>query len=206
MEPAAGYIRLHNMILHTNVLGPHIRCAVWLQGCHRNCRGCMSGKAKPLQGGQLARVDEVCESIARLNDIEGITISGGEPFLQIDALHELLRKIRGETPLGVIIYTGYYLDELKSLRSKKIDEILSGLADIVIDGPYIDTLNDGKSLKGSSNQTVNFLTDRYRDSAFLYEGITRNVELRVTGREMFFIGIPDEKTLASWKKIAGKDK
>lgn len=199
------HIRLHNMILHTKVLGPYTRSAVWLQGCHRSCKGCMSGESRDLQGGRLVLIDDVYNSIAAVKDIEGITVSGGEPFLQIDALHELLQKIRRGTPLGGIIYTGYYLSELREMYNPKVDEILSGFVDILIDGPYIDELNDGKPLRGSQNQTVHFLTERYRDAAYLYDLSTRNVEMRVTDRDMFFIGIPDRKTLSSWKKMAGKE-
>ena len=198
-------IRLHNMILHTKVLGPYTRCAIWLQGCNRTCKGCMSLETRDLYGGRLISIDDVYTSIAALADIEGLTISGGEPFLQIDALYELLQRLRGNTSLGVIVYTGYYLTELKALHNPKIDEILSGLVDLIIDGPYIDELNQGKSFKGSENQTVHFLTNRYCHAAYLYDSDIRNVEMRVTDKEMFFIGIPDRKTLSAWKKIADKE-
>jgi anaerobic ribonucleoside-triphosphate reductase activating protein len=198
-------INVHNMVLHTKVLGPYERCALWLQGCHRTCKGCMSDEARDLHGGKLVLIDDVYTSIASLSDIEGLTVSGGEPFLQIDALHELLQKLRKNTSLGVILYTGYYLNELEALHNAKVDEILTDFLDIIIDGPYIDELNDGKSLRGSENQTVHFLTDRYRGAAYLYDSSIRNTELRVTDKEMFFIGVPDRKTLASWKTIVGKE-
>jgi anaerobic ribonucleoside-triphosphate reductase activating protein len=164
----------------------------------------MSDETRDPQGGKPALIDDVYHSIAAATGIEGITLSGGEPFLQIDALHELLRRIRRNTNLGVIMYTGYYLRELKEMHDEKVDEIVSSLVDILIDGPYIDELNDGKSLRGSQNQTVHFLTKRYLDMAALYDRKTRNTELRVSGSDLFFIGIPDRDTLQSWKKIAGK--
>jgi anaerobic ribonucleoside-triphosphate reductase activating protein len=91
------------------------------------------------------------------------------------------------------------------MRDEKADKIVSSLVDILIDGPYINELNDGKSLRGSKNQTVHFLTERYRNMAYLYESNIRNVEMRVSEKEMFFIGIPDGKTYAAWKKMAGKE-
>jgi anaerobic ribonucleoside-triphosphate reductase activating protein len=165
----------------------------------------MSDASRDLQGGRLVRIDDVYRSIAALTDIEGLTVSGGEPFLQIDALYELLQRFRENTSLGLILYTGYYLAELREMGNAKVDEILSSFTDILIDGPYIDELNDGKSLRGSKNQTVHFLTGRYRDAAALYDSSARNVEMQVTDKEMFFIGIPDRKTLSSWKKISGKE-
>jgi anaerobic ribonucleoside-triphosphate reductase activating protein len=158
-----------------------------------------------LNGGKEVLIDDVCRSITALTDIEGITISGGEVFLQIDALHELLRRIRGTTSFGVILYTGFYLSELMDMSNPKVDEIIGSFADIIIDGPYIDELNDGKALRGSKNQTVHFLTERYHCHAYLYDLPVRNVEMRVTDTDMFFIGIPDKNTLASWKKMAGKE-
>jgi anaerobic ribonucleoside-triphosphate reductase activating protein len=158
-----------------------------------------------VNGGKQVLIDDVYRSAAALTDIEGITVSGGEPFLQIDALHELLRRICGTTSFGVILYTGYYLSELKEMRNPKAEEIISSFVDVLIDGPYIDELNDGKALRGSKNQTVHFLTGRYLDKAYIYDEPARNVEMRVTDTDMFFIGIPDRKTLSSWKKIAGKE-
>ena len=149
-------VKIHNIILHTKVLGPETRTAIWFQGCNKNCKGCMSQSTRNINGGKTVDVDKLCESFLKLDDIEGITLSGGEVFLQIDALHDLLKIVRAQSDLGVIIYTGFYIDELRKMDNPKVNEILDGLADIIIDGPYIEELNDGKSLKGSSNQNVNF--------------------------------------------------
>ena len=100
-------IRLHDMRMHTNALGPGIRTAIWFQGCNRCCKGCMSPSSRPLDGGTLVDVEKVIASIKNTADIEGVTISGGEPFLQIDALFALLKSLRSDTELGIIIYTGY---------------------------------------------------------------------------------------------------
>lgn len=195
-------VRIHNMILHTNVLGPEVRTAIWFQGCNKNCKGCMSQSTKDVSGGKLVDIEDLCESFIALDDIEGITISGGEVFLQIDALYELLKIVRSKSNLGIIIYTGFYIKELEAMGNPKVDEILNGLADIIIDGPYIEELNDGKSLKGSSNQTVNFITDRYLKYSDMYNSDNRNAELYVNEKDLFFVGIPDKKTLESWGKIS----
>lgn len=195
-------IRLHDMRMHTNVLGPGIRTAIWFQGCNRRCKGCMSSSSRPLDGGTLVDLDKVLSAIKNTTDIEGITISGGEPFLQIDALFALLKSLRSDTELGIIIYTGYTMAELSALNNPMVDEIIRSLADIIIDGEYIDELNDGGSLKGSSNQTVNYLTDRYVPYKALYEGTSRNAEVFVSGEEAFFVGVPDRDTLSKWKHLS----
>lgn len=197
-------VKIHNIVLHTKVLGPETRTAIWFQGCNKNCKGCMSQSTRDINGGKTVDINRLCESFINLDDIEGITLSGGEVFLQIDALYELLKMVRNKSKLGVIIYTGFYIKELKEMNNPKVDEILNGLADIIIDGPYIDELNDGKSLKGSSNQTVNYITDRYVNYKDMYDSDNRNAELYVNEKDLFFVGIPDRKTLESWNKISDK--
>ena len=198
--------RIHNMVKHTRVLGPETRAAIWFQGCNRNCKGCMSQTTRNTDGGKIVNVECLCDELLSINDIEGVTISGGEVFLQIDALYEILKTIRTKSDLGIIIYTGFYIDELKKMNNEKVNEILCGLTDIIIDGPYIEELNDGMSLKGSRNQTVNFITDRYRKYAEMYETEQRNTELYINNDELFFVGIPDKNTLSVWNKIEQKVK
>lgn len=195
-------LRIHNIILHTKVLGPGVRTAIWFQGCNRNCNGCMSQATKDTLGGKLVDVEKICDLFINLKDIEGITISGGEAFLQIDALYEILKTVKDKSKLGVIIYTGFYIKELKAMNNPKIDEILTGLADIIIDGPYVEKLNDGKGLKGSSNQTVNFITERYLEHKSIYYADQRDTELYVNEKDLFFVGIPNKKTLESWNEIS----
>ena len=201
MNPA---VRLHNIVMHTKALGPQNRMAIWFQGCTRHCKGCMSPQSRPVNGGRVIPVQDLIHTICSADDIEGITISGGEPFLQTDALYLLLSALRKETDLGVIIYTGFTVDELLAQNNPKVEAILSGLADIIIDGEYIDELNDGGSLKGSSNQKVVFLTKRYLPYKHLYEGRNRDVQVVISGDEALLVGIPDRDMLEVWKKAADK--
>lgn len=192
-------IRLHNIAYRTKVLGPGERFAIWLQGCKRRCKGCMSESSRPLEGGRLASISKLSQVILEQQELEGITVSGGEPFLQPEALCALLERIRSASELGVIVYTGFTLEQLKAMEDPWIDKMLSGYIDLLIDGEYVDSLNDGKSLKGSSNQRVLFLTDRYLPDRALYEGTTRNAEVQMTENELFFIGIPSKKTWQQWQ-------
>ena len=194
-----GTVRLHNTARNTTALGPGLRAAIWFQGCNRRCKGCMTPDSRPLDGGYVKDVDELYSEIRAINNIEGITISGGEPFLQIQALYDLLSKIRSETDLGVIIYTGNTMDQLKGMQDPLVDEIITSLADIIIDGEYVDELNDGGSLKGSSNQVVNYITDRYKEYEELYNSKKRNIQVIIDKDKALLIGIPDRKTLETWK-------
>lgn len=189
------------MVRHTNVLGPGNRSAIWLQGCNRRCIGCMSPSTQRLDGGKLVPVEQLLKEILSISGIEGITISGGEPFLQIEALYELLSTLKMQSSLSVIIYTGFTIEELHSMNNSKVESILAKFTDVLIDGEYIEELNDGVALRGSSNQKVYFLTDRYREHKSLYESTSRNAEVIVSKNELFFIGIPEKQTLNEWCNV-----
>lgn len=189
------------MILHTRVLGPGVRTAIWFQGCEKRCKGCMSLSTRDINGGVEVDVEKVYEEVAKLTDIEGITISGGEPFLQSEALYELLDKVKTFTELSVIVYTGYTIEELRLQNDERIDRILNGMIDILIDGEYVEELNDGGSLKGSSNQRVHFLTERYLSQKELYETHSRKAEIFPAERGLFLIGVPDKDTLERFRKL-----
>ena len=194
------------MVKHTNVLGPGKRAAIWFQGCKRSCKGCMSPDSRPLDGGKVISVEKVYDEISKIEDIEGITISGGEPFLQIEGLYSFLKLIRKHTSLSVIMYTGFTVEQLHLMNNPMVEEILNGLIDIIIDGEYIEELNDGISLRGSSNQRVIFITDRYKEKHWMYERKQRDTEVIATNRNLFFIGIPTKNDFKKWTRVADEIK
>ena len=193
-------VRLNSFLEKTKVLGPGTRCAIWFQGCKRHCKGCMSENSRPFDGGFETDVQVLVKKIVSINGIEGVTVSGGDPFYQPDALFDLLSTIKKQTDLSVIIYTGFYLKELRDMHNEKVDSIIDALADIIIDGPYVEELNDNKSLRGSGNQTVHFLTNRYSNQTSLYGGDTRNVEIIAGTKSVIMVGIPEKRLLENWKK------
>jgi len=202
MSKSNDILRVHATLNQTNVLGPGNRFALWLQGCEKNCPGCMSLSSHDLNAGTLFSVESLVNKIMDEKNIEGITISGGEPFLQFKALHNLLLQLREKSSLGVIIYTGYYLTELRDMNVSEINEIIDKYSDVIIDGPYVDELNDGKSLRGSSNQTVHFLSPRYKENApSIYGQDDRKYEIRYNSEEAFLVGIPDKKGYQAWRSV-----
>ena len=180
------------------MLGPGKRAAIWFQGCMRNCPGCMSPSSRPLNGGRETTVEKVVSAIISLENIEGITISGGEPFLQIDALYSLVKNIKDKSNLSIIVYTGYTINALCELKNFKVEQLINGMIDILIDGEYVDELNDGVALRGSSNQTVHILSERYKGFEAIYTLKKRDAEILVSDKEIFFVGIPEKETLRTW--------
>lgn len=150
-------LRINQRVAGITTLGPFRRYGLWVQGCGRNCPGCISPEARRFDGGYVCDVETLAREILETEDIEGITISGGEPFLQQEALSRLIRRVRAERDLGVIVYTGFAYPEIALTE-------LASHCDAIIDGPYQEEKNDGLSLRGSSNQRLILLTERYRDS------------------------------------------
>jgi len=164
----------------------------------------MTPAAQPENGGSLIAIDALSLQIIASPDIEGLTISGGEPFSQAQALVSLLEKIKTKRDLGVIIYTGYYSDELRqsAADNKAITELLN-LTDLLIDGPYIETLNDGLSLRGSANQNLHLITQRYADVIEKYYCQPRRaVELHLQDSEVLLAGIPGRE-MAALVEVSG---
>lgn len=148
-----------------------------------------------MENGEVWDVRDIAELILRDPETEGITISGGEPFLQAEALRELVGIVRSRRDYGVIIYTGFTLGELKKKRDAAWDGFLD-CCDILIDGPYVAELNDGKSLRGSSNQTVIPLTDRYVKYLGMYGADHRGIEfLTKEGGKTRMVGIPPRRII-----------
>jgi len=202
MEQNDETLRVHAIVKRTTVLGPGERFALWLQGCEKNCPSCMSSSARDKRGGTLIRVSEILQSILSEKGLEGITISGGEPFLQYRALYNFLKQLREQSRLGVILYTGYYLDELRGMNNPEIHAITAKLSDIIIDGPYLEELSDGKPLRGSSNQTIHLTSKRYaRIYPDIYGQPGRKCEIHLNNKEAFLVGIPDEHGYKVWQNI-----
>ena len=177
-------LNLYMVVPSTESLGPGKRFVIWVQGCNKRCKGCIAADAWDTTGGINTDVGDLAEQIIEQKNIEGITISGGEPFLQQQPLVELVHQIRRMNDLGVIIYTGMKYEEIK-------DTELAQCADLIIDGEYVEDLNDNKSLRGSSNQNVICLTDRYKSIAAKYFGQPgRKIELIISDDETRIVGIP----------------
>lgn len=151
-------LRVGLEVARTGAEGPGMRYAVWLQGCPLRCPGCCNPHLLPDTGGTDVSVDELANRIAATNDIEGVTLLGGEPFAQSVQLAELLQRVRA-LGLSTMAFSGFTLDEL---REQPNAPALIHQLDLLVDGPYERELPDTtRRWIGSRNQVMHFLTDRY---------------------------------------------
>ena len=150
-------IRINNYINESYVDGPGIRFSVFTQGCPHHCKGCHNPQTHDFYQGKEIETDELVQKMLKNPLLDGITLSGGEPFLQVDACLDLLKKLLQANPTyDVIAYTGYLMEDLlkRSQTEKNLKELLS-LIDYVIDGPFILELRDlDLDFMGSKNQRI----------------------------------------------------
>jgi anaerobic ribonucleoside-triphosphate reductase activating protein len=150
MTPVA-LSRLHFPV---TTLGPGRRIGVWLQGCSIRCPGCISADTWPGGRGQTTTEAVVEALLPWLPEAEGITVSGGEPFDQPEALEALLRELRRLTTADILVYSGHPFEALTGwLRENP------GLIDVLISEPYDERAAQTLALRGSDNQRIHFLTE-----------------------------------------------
>ncbi len=185
MEPQ--FLQIGMLCASTTALGPGRRFVIWLQGCKRRCYGCASPEFQPLDGGTRISVDQLLDKIVESTDIDGLTVSGGEPMLQKEALSSLLHKVREMRPdLSVILFTGYLLEDFQSDVSKDVLDCI----DLLIDGEYYYEQNDDMGLRGSANQRLHFLTSRLTSHKEELETGKRKYDMHLHGdNEIWTIGI-----------------
>lgn len=175
----------------TKVLGPGKRYAIWLQGCRKHCKGCLFPEGRVIgKNGYWIIVDDIIHEIEGICGLTGITISGGEPFLQARALATLVKQIRLNTNLDIMIYSGYTLKELLCWNNDSVNYIINNI-DILVDGEYVDKLNNNSIYRGSDNQIIHFLSSKYKQyEETILKVKNRSLEFVLRNDDLFIVGIP----------------
>ena len=132
--------------------GPGINNVLFLQGCLLKCPGCHNPELQPPEGGVEMDFEELIEELCTPH-VDGVVFTGGEPLFQGKEAAKLMAKIR-DKGYRIILFTGFYLEDLKKSDVDYIKSILYN-TDIIIDGPYVEELKDPElSFRGSSNQRI----------------------------------------------------
>jgi anaerobic ribonucleoside-triphosphate reductase activating protein len=164
MEIPPGYLNIMGYVDESEVNGPGTRAVIWVQGCLRECPSCFNPSSWSFEINELVSVDALVEKILSKGRNEGVTFSGGEPFWQAPALASLARKVKA-AGLNVMSFTGFTLEQLQSPYAPAGAKELLAELDILIDGPYIESLaiNSPDSPVSSSNQRVNIFNPALKD-------------------------------------------
>ena len=186
------------------VLGPGRRVGIWFQGCSIGCPGCVSRDTWPAPGADdytsvddlVARIDSLVAGGPDVG-VDGVTVTGGEPFEQADALEDLLRALgewlgwRGTASADLLVYTGHDEATARGLGAGAFS-----LADAVIAGPF-KVAEPGTRWWGSGNQRLiarnGRIAERYQSAL---AGAPAEMQVSVEDGQVFLIGIPPRRTLA----------
>ena len=121
-------LRLFGCVNDSIVDGPGLRYTIFVQGCYHNCLGCHNPESHDVNGGYLKDIEEILKEIDENPLLDGVTLSGGEPMLQVEALIEL---------------------------SKEIKKRLLELCDMLVDGKFeLEKRSLSLLYRGSSNQRL----------------------------------------------------
>lgn len=148
-------LRLAGIVRESVVDGPGIRFVIFAQGCKHGCENCHNIETWDPERGYETTVDELINQIKATKLIKGVTISGGEPFLQAESFAVLGQKIK-ELGFDIVTYTGYTFEDLINQCDKEPSvKALLEVTDILVDGPYIDEQRDiSLPFRGSANQRI----------------------------------------------------
>lgn len=181
-------LRVAQTVPDTEAEGPGRRFALWVQGCTLACPGCCNPEMFADRGGELLDAGALAARIVGTPGIEGLSVLGGEPFQQAEAVAGLCAAVRA-AGLSVMVYSGYTLAELRALPGPGPAALLAE-TDLLVDGRYVRELPEPRRRwLGSSNQRLHFLTGRYRpeDPRFSQPN---TVELRLVGGQLTVNGWP----------------
>ena len=146
-------IRIAGRVVDSIVDGPGMRYALFTQGCPRACPGCHNPQTHDQKGGFETTTEEILKEIDSNPLLDGVTFSGGDPFMQPKPLVELAKELKKRN-LNVITYTGYRWEELVDANDPDWNALIQA-SDVIVDGPFVQSLHDWKlKYTGSSNQRI----------------------------------------------------
>ena len=186
------------------VLGPGRRIGLWVQGCSIHCPGCVSRDTWPRDAKKTIAVHDLlawCRKVSS-NALDGVTISGGEPFEQPAGLRALLNGLAAwrrtdKLDFDILCYSGM---PQRTLEKKHAN--LLALLDAIIPEPYVNDLPQGNVWRGSRNQPLVALTPRGRARYAPHLDETadahgKRMQAAVEGGRVWMIGIPGRGDMAA---------
>jgi anaerobic ribonucleoside-triphosphate reductase activating protein len=180
-------LRLHRAACGVTTLGFGSRAVIWTQGCTIACRGCATPDSWDETGGVLTSPAAVVAWIQQQKvRPAGLSVSGGEPSLQHDAVIEVATAYRDAFPgTDVLLFSGLTFAELE----RRYPALVAAV-DIICAGPFVHTL-PALPLRGSSNQTVHALSDLARQRYADLDHWPMAEQMLVEHDRIITVGIPN---------------
>jgi anaerobic ribonucleoside-triphosphate reductase activating protein len=174
----------------TEAEGPGARYALWVKGCSIRCPGCCNPHLFEAEPADEVSVDELVDEILDVDELDGVTFLGGEPFDQAAALGALAAAVRAGG-LSVMVFSGYRIETLRRQDDAGVEALLAH-TDLLVDGPYVEALHQSdRRWIGSSNQRAHFLSERYEHLRQAWDPRPNTVELRIVDGAVQINGFPE---------------
>ena len=152
-------VNIHAIERRSRANGPGSRFVLWFQGCSLGCPGCFNPGTHAPASQDRRTVDVLVDEIlAQGQAIEGITLSGGEPFEQPDAALALVSAVRARSELSILNLLRLHLEEIRAMAQGPA--VLAHI-DVLVDSRYEARQRLGRGLRGSANQRIHLLSARY---------------------------------------------
>ncbi len=195
-------IRISRVHFPVTVLGPGRRLGIWFQGCSIGCAGCVSRDTwDPLAGDPVsvsALIDKCREMTG--DELDGITITGGEPFEQpaaFAALLDAMAEWRADVGFDVLCYSGFPLKRLRQEHAALLARL-----DALIPEPFVLGRPPDAPWRGSGNQPLVVLSERGRERYATLPAEGPAIQLAVSDGAIWFIGIPRRGDLERMRAMA----
>ena len=133
-------LRMYGTAPESIVDGPGLRFSVFVQGCTHHCPGCHNPESQPSDGGYLCEPADIVHEIHKNKLIHGVTLTGGEPFEQVEGVFELAQLLKAEG-YDLWIYSGYLFEDLMAGHPHEKAPDLLALCDVLVDGPFVEALH-----------------------------------------------------------------
>jgi anaerobic ribonucleoside-triphosphate reductase activating protein len=185
-------MKIDRILYPITSLGPGDRLAIWTVGCDRRCADCANPEL--WSGGdnkniETAEINNLLKKIANGRPIDGITITGGDPLYQAAELAVLLPGLRALSG-DILLYTGFTYNEAEATLPAPVWAIIRKNVSVIVDGPYIESLNDNIcAMRGSVNQNIIFLDESKRASYKRYIDNGRTIQNVFYNNKMISVGI-----------------
>ena len=190
-------------------LGPGQRIGLWFQGCSIRCGGCMSRDTWDDRPEQRVEMTELFAFLGGLDrpDVAGITISGGEPFDQAEALYELVVWLRSSFCHGnrdILVYSGYHMAALVRDHARILASV-----DALISEPFQEFLAPRSSLRwrGSPNQvlTPQSKLGECRYGPEVNAPSKGEIQLQADGNNLWIVGVPKAGDIGRLEQLLYKN-
>lgn len=186
-------MQIDRLLYPVHSLGPGDRLAIWIRGCKKRCFNCANPELQLFNPNSEVSMTVIKEMISKIDKkIDGITITGGEPFCQAKDLFEIITFMLEITD-DILIFTGYSKKEIYDLNNDYALKCIEK-ATVVIYGEYVDELNDNHTpLIASSNQVIEFYNPKINNKYINYMNNGRIIENFYYNDNLISVGIHNSR-------------